>query len=183
MEIRMKDKLFVAFFVPLVLAALYWWFWRQDAVKELDALRDADSRLVMLEDFPAARAAAQRRLEAAEADLARARKLAASVEKVDPSQSATFAERESLLVSLFRETGLDLLQCSSSSAQGSPLEGDFLAASGRKPVQRMYVLTGSYPAVRRALELIAERRLAVVPEKLFMNVEAGRVRWTLEVLL
>ena len=178
-EIRDKDRLFLAVVVPALAIAAYIWLWRADAARKVAELEIRSASLVTNEDFAGAKALADRALKAAEEELASEKSAPPPATTVKGDPDATAAERESAVLSVFREAGLWVVR---SEDVGGGAAGDKLRATGtcREPRCRRYVLDGSYPAVRRALDAFVVREMAVVPERLEMR-EAGVARWTMEV--
>ena len=187
-EVRTKDKLFVAVAAPLAAAAAYFFLWRVDAAKDLAELERRNDALVAEEDFPVAMRRAERQLADSAADLAAERAAPAPDAKMKADGGATSAERESAVLDVFRESGLVVVRGEArdgTTADGGPgaVIGEAAGIDGGwRAVCRRYTLDGTYPAVKRALDAFAARRMAVVAEKAEMR-ESGRGRWTLEVWL
>ena len=186
--IRTKDKLFLAIAVPLAAAGAYFWCYRADAVKKLDALRGETAALVSQDTFDDEMRIARRKLADAEEELAAERKVAPVVGKVKGDAAETPAEREREVLRVFRDCGIgvmrteDALRGSSAAQVRDGLDAraaHSLMATGVRPepVLRRYVLDGAYPAVRNALGVIASREMAVIPVSVEMR-ENGRGRWT-----
>ena len=100
-EIRTKDKLFLAVVVPLAAAAIYWFGWRADAGRRIDALRQRQSALVSQEDFDDEMARARRQADAAREELAAERSAPAPVSKVKGGADESEAERSRTVVETF----------------------------------------------------------------------------------
>lgn len=189
-EIRMKDKLFLAVVVPVAALALYWYGWRESAAKRESALKSRLSALVAEEDFPVEKARASRALASARAELAAEKGIPMPQTKVKGNPAASVSERETAFLGVLAEFDVAVLSSggpdSLGASGGDAVRGgdEALAASGacQRPVLRAYVLEGKYPAVVKALEAVAEREMAVVPETAAMR-ESGRGKWTLEVWL
>jgi len=196
-EIRMKDKIFLAAVVPAAIAGLYWYCWRDPAAKREAEIERRLSVLVEEEDFPAEKARAARDLAAARAELAAEREIPMPQARVKGNPDASISEREMALFDIFAQFGVTILSGDTPRQPGDtphpgvgtlPNSGGdsprTLAACGvcPRPVLRVYVLDGKYPAVVKALEAVAARELAVIPDKASMR-ESGRGRWTMEVWL
>lgn len=184
-EIREKDRLFVAVLAPVLAVCAYWWGWRADASRRIAALEEERARLVTAEEFPMRIAAAERDLESAKAELAAERARPRPEERVKSLDGVSFADRESDVLNVFREAGLDVLRSETPAARpGAANAKDALqAASHGDPKLRRYVVEGAYPAVKRALDAFSARRMPVVPERVEMAPAGDRVRWTMEVWL
>jgi hypothetical protein len=187
--VRTKDKLFLAIAAPLAAAAAYFWCYRADAAKKLEAIRGETAALVSQETFDDEMRIARRRLADATEELEAERKVKPSVAKVKGDAAETPAEREREVLRVFRDCGIGVMR--TEEAQRGTFAADrgqdgldaraarALAATGvrAEPVMRRYVLDGAYPAVRNALGVFASREMAVVPVSVEMR-ENGRGRWT-----
>ena len=188
MEVRAKDKVFLAVALPLAAVAAYVWMWRIDAAKTIASLERLHGTLVAVEDFPAELARAQSQLDASAAELEAARNAAWPQKKIVYDCDASFACRESDVIGVFREAGLVVMR---SEALSAPSAGEetggkaIMDARGRQrgwgAELRRYTLDGTYPSVKRALDAFAARQMAVVPEAVSMR--GGVTRWTIELWL
>lgn len=199
-EIRTKDKLFLAVVVPLAVVACYWYGWRAEAGRRLDALERRHAALVTEADFAFEMATARRNLTAAEAELEAVRKLPPPEAKVKARCESGTAERERAVLNVLNGAGLFVATVQNAQTESnirfdeiaaSTLEsarkfvgGDILTATGvcPNPILRTYVVEGRYPQVVKALEAFASRQMAVIPEKVNLN-ESERGRWTLTLWL
>jgi len=179
-EIRPKDRLFLALAIPLAAAALYWYAWRADAGRRLEATERQRASLVAEEDFEGEFAMARRERESAEAELESERKVPPPAAKVKANPEDSEADREVAALKVFRDAGLRVV--ASEQLEGTGPAADLLQASGfrPRPMSRRYVLEGSYSQVVKALSAFAEGEMAVAPERVGMS-EAGH--WTMEVAL
>ena len=186
--VRTKDKLFLAVALPLAAAGAYFWCYRADAARKLDALRGETAALVSQETFDDEMRVARRRLAEAEEELAAERKVAPAAVKVKGDAAETPAEREREVLRVFRDCGIGVMRTEDALRGGSAAQlGDGLDARAAhaltaagvrpEPALRRYVLDGAYPAVRNALSAIASREMAVIPVSVEMR-ENGRGRWT-----
>lgn len=183
LEIRTKDKIFLVVVMPILVSALYWWMWRDDAAKRLRNLQEEDLKLVELEDFPMEYKKAENRFSASSLKLEEARRLKPSCEFTLPSTDATFAERESVVLEILRKSGLEILRISSSEHDNSANADEFQLATNYRGQLRRYTLSGTYPSVMRALKKLSNNRVAVIPEEVGMTVSGHSARWIIEVLL
>lgn len=185
-EVRTKDKLFLAFALPLAAWAIYAYAWRADAAKGVAALAAQRDGLVAEEDFDGEFAAAARGRKAAEAELAAERAVPMPAGEVEADAAESVAERERAVLAVFRGAGLHVVSCRPSGETGerSGRGGDVLKATGVRPgpVRRIYLVDGSYPSVAAALAAFVERRMAVVLESFAMS-DSPLPRWKLEVWL
>lgn len=184
--VRDRDRAFLAVAVPVALAALYVVLWRNGASRRLDALSERHVSLVAVEDFESEMARAGRLLKDSEAELAAELAVPESPAKAVAPEGSSLAERERAVIGVFAAAGLAVLRCEIAD-EGSPAAGDALSAAvGRgtawRAVRRRYVLDGTYPAVKKALDVFAARKMAVVPDGVSMR-GAGRGRWTVEIWL
>lgn len=191
MEITTKDKLFLAFALPAALAAGYWHFWRVDAAKNLASLESTHATLVQVEDYPMEKRRAETALADAQAALEAEKRLPRPESKVEASKEAGFAERERAVLDVFTASGLVVMRSEkvdpATEADGVAQMADAIADAtawqgGWRAECRKYILDGTYPAVKRALDAFAARKMAVIPSRAEMR-ENGNARWTLEVWL
>ena len=186
-EVRAKDRLFVAAQLPVAIVAAYWYGWRSGASVRLAALEGRRDALVSAEDFDMEKARASRMLSASLAELKAEREAPEPEPKVVASPDMTLAEREEAVLGVFREAGLEVKSGETPEARGASAAGDALVAAagwrrGGPAAFRRYSLDGAYPCVKKALDAFAARRMGVVVEKVEMR-DGGRGRWTLEVWL
>ena len=188
-EIRVKDKLFLAVVIPMALLAAYWYGWRAEAGRRLDNLAHRHATLVDEADFPMEKRRADQALAEAQAELDAERKIPMPQSKVKADAQAHAAERERIVLQVFREAGLTVVGSAAASGQRSDSSqtghaGELLRGTGTRPapLRRAYTIDGRYPDVVRALETFAAREMAVIPDGVTMRAE-GRNRWTVEVWL
>ena len=162
-EIRAKDKVFLAIAVPAAVAALYWFGWRADASKRVDALRERQAALVAQEDFDDEMARARRQAAEARDELAAERSMPAPAAKVRGDAAESEAERGRAVVETFRAAGLKIVR--SELADSKPAAAGVLRTTGLRPspVVRRWTLDGSYPALEAALESFCADERAIVP--------------------
>ena len=186
-EMRTKDKLFLAVAVPAALLAAYWYGWRESASRQIDGLQGRQARLVTAEDFPAEKRRADLELAEARAELEAERRIPLPQGAVVAEAGASEAERERQAIRVLREAGLTVVASEGPGADasaGADKAGGLLKATGTRPVpgHRAYTVDGRYPDVVKALRTFAERKMAVIPDRVRMRA-SGRNRWTLEVWL
>ena len=162
-EIRTKDKLFLVAIVPAAVAALYWFGWRADAGRRIDALRQRQAALVEKEDFDDEMLKARRQAAAARDDLAAERSIPNPEVKVRGAATETEAERSQAVVETFRSFGIKVARSVVSEAK--PAAVDVLRATGVRPspVVRVWTLDGAYPALQAALDAFDADERAMVP--------------------
>ncbi|MBO5642907.1 MAG: hypothetical protein J6S51_02760 [Kiritimatiellae bacterium] len=183
LEVRTKDKVFLAVLIPILTAFLYWWIWRDDALKRLRSLQEEDLKLIEVDDFPMEYQKAQMRFDASKLKLENAKLLKPSQQLVSPSIDSTFAERETIVLDILRQSGLEILRISSSERDNSANANEFQLATNYKGQLRRYTLSGTYPSVMRALKKLSNHRVAVIPEEVGMTILGHSARWVIEVLL
>lgn len=173
MEIRTKDKIFLAVVVPIVVVFAYVWLWRAEAVQGLARLSAQERALVGVEDFPQVKRTEEQRLLSAERERTLEREQPPTKPLVVADPAARVAERDRKTISVFREMGLLVLKADdvTDGQKTSRRAMDVLKATGAlpQPVLRRYRLEGGYPAVRRSLRAFAEREMAVVVERVSMT--------------
>jgi len=179
--IRTKDKLFLLVVAPLALAAAYVFLWRGDAVRRVDACRGELAELVSAEDFPDARAQAERRLAQALEELSAEKKVAMPAAQVTAEVGDSVAARERAVRSVFRQAGLVVTR-SAHAEPKAPAAGDALRRTGVRPdpVCRLYVIDGGYAPLCTALRTFGIRKMAVIPDRVEM---ARPGHWTVALWL
>lgn len=186
MEVRAKDKIFLAAFIPAAVIGAYFYLWRMDASKDVAALEVKHASLVAADDFPLERRIREARLE----DAKKALETAKSAPRAEPlavaDAAAAFALRERRAMRIFRDSGLVVVRSDAIAQEGGE---EAAAASALKatgvcpnPSRRRYTLDGSYPAVKKALDAFCAERLAAIAERISMN-PTGYARWTIDVWL
>jgi len=179
--IRTKDKVFLAVIVPVAVAAAYFYFWRNDAARRIDALAGERDALVAVEDFPFEKQQAERQLAAAKEELAAEQKIPMPAAKVKADAADSVAARELAVLEIFRATGLTVTSSAAAEAKESR-SGYVLKATGTRPapVCRTYEIGGRYPDLLAALRTVAAREMAVIPEGVGMSKPG---HWTLTLWL
>ena len=177
MEIRTKDKLFLLIAAPLALAGLYFYVYRTDAAKELDALSRREASLVTVEDFPFEkdRAVLMRKNAAAELE---AEKNVPPVEaQVKSVKGLSAAERERAVIGIIKNAGLRLVK--SELVEGATSSAAALKASSamEAPSVRRYTVSGTYPALLGALRQFETGKDAVIVSSVTL-ADSLRNRWT-----
>jgi len=167
--IRTKDKLFLAVVVPAAAVAAYVLLWRADAVKRIETLSRERASLVTVEDFPAERTLAERRLAAAREELAAEERIPMPAVRVKADPAEGVAARERAVLEVFRQAGL-IVTSSAATAVESVAGGEVLKRTGTRPapVCRAYAIDGRYPGLVAALRTMAGREMAVIPERVEM---------------
>lgn len=179
--IRTKDKLFLAVVVPIALAAAYIYFWRTDAVRQVEALEREDATLVTVEDFPVERQRAQQLLTMAKEELAAEEKRPMPVAKVKANADDSIAARERAVLGIFRLAGLTVERSDKSEQEDATASG-VLNRTGLRPtpVCRQYTIVGCYPQICASLRTFVEREMAVIPDRVEMTAPG---RWALTLWL
>ena len=184
-EIRTKDKIFLAFFLPIAIVGAYAWLWRADAAKNIRALERQRSALVTAEDFPYEKRLRENALAAAKTELAAEESAPRPEPKVVAAAEQALAAREREAMRIFRASGLTVVRSEAvDAANGDCIARDALRDAGAcdAPALRRYSLDGTYPAVKRALDAFCASRMAVVAERVEMR-PAAFARWSIDVWL
>ena len=183
-QIRTRDKVFLAVFLPLAIVGAYLYFWGGDAAKAVAAMRARREALVSAEDFPAEKRLREAKIAEAERALAVEKAIPPAAPKIAAASDATVAGREREVLRVFRESGLAVMRGETVEADSAEPVVAAMAATGLlpSPVCRRYTLDGTYPAVKRALDAFCRLRMAVVASRIGMD-GAGFARWTLELWL
>lgn len=177
-EVRAKDRLFVLVVLPLALAGSYLGFVRTGLSERLEKLTMRERELVAEEDFPLELRRAEMRRDEARAELAAEKAMPPPVSRVKSTAGARLAEREAAAIAVLREAGLSVSKMEH--VEGG--EVTILRSTGLcpDPMVRGFSIDGGYPAVKRALEILVERELALAVQRLAMD-ENGR--WRIEIIL
>lgn len=177
-EVRVKDRLFVLVMLPLALAGLYLGFVRTGLSERLEKLTMRERELVTEEDFPLELRRAEMRRDEACAELAAAKAMPPPVSRVKATAGASLAEREAAAIAVLRETGLSVAKMER--VEGGDVAILQLTGFCPNPVVRGFSIDGGYPAVKRALEILVERELALAVQRLAMDEDG---RWRIEIIL
>lgn len=182
MEVRARDKIFLAFFIPAAIAAAYLYFWRIDAAARLAALEAESANLVTAEDFPLEKRIREAQIPKAQAELENERNATPPEQLVVADAAASIAAREREITRIFGDAGLVVLRCEALPQNDRNPSADALAATGLRqtPLCRRWTLDGTYPAVKRALDAVSRRRLAAIADGIHMRA-SGFGRWSLDV--
>lgn len=184
-EVGPRDALFAAVVIPALAIAAYWWGWRDGASRRIAALEAECGRLVAAEEYPSRMASAERGLAAAKGELEAEMARPQPAELVKGVGGVTFADRESAVLNVFRDFGLEVIRSEMLDAPADALGArDALASAAKGEVQaRRYTVEGAYPAVKRVLDAFSAGRMPVVPSRVEMVRAGDRVCWTMEVWL
>lgn len=187
-QVRTKDKIFLAVALPLALLAAYVWLVRQPLATRTAALAAEQRNLPDEDSFPAEKRRLQRRLADAEAELAaeKAEKSPEVAVKGDPESTA--AARQDAVLAVFTSAGAKVLHVQPPQAETPPedVRGDaVLRATGRCPApeMRQFMLEADYAVVTSVLKTFADRQTPVVPESVSLNVDGRTCRWEMTLWL
>lgn len=180
-EVRTKDRLFLAIALPAAIVGAYLYFWRADAVKRIESAEKTSSAMISAEDYDFEKAKALKSLASAKEELEAEKTAPRPESRVKGEKDAPPAKRESAVLGMFAKEGLGVLRSEEVSREAN-FRREALKAAGVEAVLRRFTLDGSYPAVRRALDAIASEELAAIPEAVEMR-ESGRARWTISIWL
>ncbi len=181
-EVRTKDRLFLAIALPAAIVGAYLYFYRGDAVKRIGSAEKTSAAMISAEDYDFEKAKALRSLASAKEELEAERAAPRPELRLKGEKDAPPAKRESAVLGIFAKAGLGVLRSEEVSKDGANFRREALKAAGVEAVLRRFTLDGSYPAVRRALDAIASEELAAIPEAVEMR-ESGRARWTISIWL
>ena len=143
MEIRTKDKIFLAVFLPVAIIFAYVHFWRVDAARSLAALEATHERLVAVDDFPLSKRICEAKIAEAEKELEDEKNIAPTAPHVVADAAATIAVREREAMKVFRESGLVVLRSEAIDSRDGGIDAAAaLRATGvcAEPVRRRYTL-------------------------------------------
>lgn len=179
-EIRTKDKLFLAAVVPLALAIVYFMYPRESAVSKYKALQERDRVTVTHEEYPGQKRIRTIALREAQAAFAAEKEKKPPEPEVVGSADAAPARRTHDVVAVFREAGMRVVSVSLAQKHDDARASHVLRATLVRPapVKRMYVIEGSYPSLKKALETFVKEKTPVVASSL---QSAGDDRWKVEI--
>lgn len=176
-EIRAKDKVFVAVVLPLALLGCYFGLVRQPLAKERAARLAERAGLPDPDMFPTERRALQGRVAEAEKDLAAAKAEKPAESAVRGAKEDSEAARQQAVFDVLRRQGVRIVKAAPVEAAG--LCADVLRATGVRPepAASRLVLEAPYPALLEALRACEAARLAVVPAAWSMTPGDAHCRW------
>jgi len=189
-EVRTKDKVFIAAVLPIALIGAYVHFCRIPQAKKNDSLASRHLSLVAVEDFPFEKRRAESALADAQTELEAEKNVPCGEMKVVSKRDDSFADRESAVLKVLRDSGLIVLRSEMLPGGGradslDPRDTIWRANGWRRgwcAECRRYTLDGTYPAVKRALDSFAAGKMPVIVQKVDMREDANS-RWSLEVWL
>ncbi len=163
-EVRTKDKVFIAAVLPLVIAGLYLHAWRPAAVKKLNVLETRDHATVTEAAFPGEKLARQRMLSAAEAAVRAESAIPAPLPAVTGNAEDPPALRTENVLGVLRSSELRVVSSEVVKSAGGSRAAEALRATGIRPspVCRAYRLKGAFTGVRAALEKFVDGKSPVV---------------------
>ena len=106
MEVRVKDKIFMAAFIPIAAAAAYFYYWRMDAARTLNALDAECAALVAPEDFPFEKRIREARIPEAQKELS-------DVRALPPPTPSVAADASAVMVPSFSRPPAKAMTCAS----------------------------------------------------------------------
>ena len=179
--LRIRDKLFVVLVIPAALLGAYIYYWRIPHAEKVKTASEACAKLITPEKHAEEKAKLQKLVADTAAELEAEKKMNVPESKIAAGAGDTVAAREQAVLDVFRDAGLRVVSSEINNAEdGGARGGAVLRATALRPSPRgrRYSLEGSYSAVRRALELITERKCAVIAERLEMEGGEGE-KWSL----
>lgn len=177
--LRIRDKLFVVLVIPAALLGAYIYYWRIPHAEKVKTASEACAKLITPEKHAEEKAKLQKLVSDTAAELEAEKKTNVPESRIAAGAGDTVAAREQAVLDVFRDAGLRVVSSEINNAEdGGARGGAVLRATALRPSPRgrRYSLEGSYSAVRRALELITERKCAVIAERLEME---GGEKWSL----
>ena len=179
-EVRVKDKVFLAIAVPAAAVAVYCGWWRPAQASRLAALESRDRVTVSETSFPSERRIRSAALRSAEAELAAEEAVKPPAAEVVADRSDSAAERMRGTVETFRRAGVRVLRSVFAGDAASGAAADALRATGTRPspVKRRYLLEGGYGALCGALQGFSVAKAAVIVGSV---KSAGAGKWEVEI--
>lgn len=178
-EIRKRDRIFVAVVLPLALLGGYLHFVRQPLAKARESLAAERARLPDPDMFPTERRALADRVAAAERRVEAERKTTPPEPAVFGTAGESEAVRQQAVFDALHAKGVRIVSSEAAEAEG--VCADVLRATGIRPtpVARRLRLEAGYAEMLAALEEIGSRRLAAIPAKWSMTPSGATCRWEL----
>jgi len=181
MEIRTKDKVFLAVVVPLALIAAYVGLVAMPTGKRIAVLREQHRTLPDVDMFPAEKRTLERKAAEVEQELAAERAVKPSELSVKGDPAATVAARQDAALAKFTAAGVRVLKVQPlAEGENSDARGrSVLAATGRCPAPeaRVFTVEADYSAFAAALAAFAKDQVAVVPESISLRAGGRTCRW------
>ena len=162
-EVRTKDIVFISFALPLAVAALYFYFWRNASSARYAALEKELSTLVAEDDFDFEMSKIRRAVEGARAERDAEKSLASPESCIKADKVESEAERVRALSDVFISSSLRVVRCVKAECDKN-IAAQLTAAGVRQaPAARCWELEGAYSDVIRALDKINSAKKAAIP--------------------
>lgn len=182
MQVRKKDKVFLAVTLPLVLLWGYCDFVRKPLVRRFEALKAEQRQLPDETMFPTERRQLQKRLAEAEAALAQEKAEKPPEMKVAGEPAALAATRQDAVLAALMKAGAKVVRVQPMAGEtaGEDRRGEaVLQATGRcaEPEARRFTVEADYATFLSALGEFSSARMAVIPESVSLRVGSRTCRW------
>ncbi len=176
-QVRTKDKVFVAVLLPLVLAGCFFYFLRQPAVRERNALDAECQSLPDPEMFPLERRRLETRVQEERQALEAVKAEPRPETAVTGNPDETEAARHDKVLELLRAKDVRVVKSELVNKGGRG--GDVLHATGLRPnpVARRLSLESPYAVMVDVLSEFEKRKMAVVPEACSLEAGEGLCKW------
>lgn len=182
MQVRKKDKIFLAVILPLVLLWGYFDFVRKPLVRRFEALKTEQRQLPDEAMFPTEKRQLQKRLAEAEAALAQEKAEKPPALKVTGEPTALAATRQDAVLAALTKAGAKIVRVEPVAGEKTSEDrrGDAVLRATERcaaPEARRFVVEADYATFVSALGAFTAARMAVIPESISLRAGSRTCRW------
>lgn len=182
MQVRKKDKIFLAVVLPLVLLWGYFDFVRKPLVRRFAALQTEQRQLPDEAMFPTEKRQLQKRIADAEAALAQEKAEKPPEMKVAGEPTALAAARQDAVLAALAKAGAKIVRVQPMAGEKTSEDrrGDAVLRSTERcaePEVRCFTVEADYATFLSALGAFSSARMAVIPESVSLRVGSRTCRW------
>ena len=184
MQVRKKDKIFLAIVLPLVLLWGYFDFVRKPLVRRFAALQIEPRQLPDEAVFPTEKRQLQKRIADAEAALAQEKAEKPPEMKVTGEPTALAAARQDAVLAALAKAGAKIVRVQPMAGEKTSEDrrGDAVLRSTERcaePEARCFTVEADYATFLSALGAFSSARMAVIPESVSLRVGSRTCRWVM----
>jgi hypothetical protein len=179
-EVRSKDKVFLAIALPMVVAGLYFWWVRPAEIKKLDVLKAQDRVTVTEAEYPSAKRIAEKAEKEALAKLESERAIPLPAPKVVGKESDAPAVRTRAVVENFRKSGVRVVSSAVVEENNVSRSASVLKVTGIRhlPLVRAYAIEGDFRSLCAALHGFEKAKMPVIVDSV---ASEGGNRWRVRI--
>ena len=182
MQVRKKDKIFLAIVLPLVLLWGYSDFVRKPLVRRFAALQTEQRQLPDEAMFPTEKRQLQTRIAEAEAALAQEKAEKPPEMKVAGEPTALAAARQDAVLAALAKAGAKIVRVQPMAGEKTleDRRGDAVLRATEccaQPEARCFTVEADYATFLSALGAFSSARMAVIPESVSLRVGSRTCRW------